>query len=129
MSENNQLSGLQLAIMRVLWDRGEATVADVHEVLHRDRGLAPTTVATILTRLEKRDLLSHRREGRQFIYKALVSEDEVRKSMVSELTDRVFQGNVAELVGHLLSEQEITAGDLEVVKQLIEKKAKIHPED
>ncbi|NNF05697.1 MAG: BlaI/MecI/CopY family transcriptional regulator [Candidatus Eisenbacteria bacterium] len=129
MSENNQLSGLQLAIMRVLWDRGEATVADVHEVLHRDRGLAPTTVATILTRLEKRDLLSHRREGRQFIYKALVSEDEVRKSMVSELTDRVFQGNVAELVGHLLSEQEITAGDLEVVKQLIEKKAKTHPED
>jgi predicted transcriptional regulator len=119
MSETHQLTDLQVAIMRVLWARGEATVAEIHDALLAERGLAPTTVATLLSRLEKRGIVSHRTQQRQFIYTAVVSEDEVRLSMLSELTERLFDGNVTELVHHLLSAREMSAGDLEKVKELI----------
>lgn len=124
MKPSAQLSDLQLDVLRVLWDRGEASVAEVHAVLQPLRGLATTTVATLLTRLEKRGLLKHRREGRQFVYRALVSEEELRRDMVSELTERVFQGDVAELVQHLLRDQEISDGDLDRVRELIRRRGR-----
>jgi Predicted transcriptional regulator len=76
-------------------------------------------VATLLSRLERRGVVRHRSLSRQFIYSAAVSEDEVRQSMVSELTEQLFDGDVAELVSHLLSAREISSGDLEKVKELI----------
>ena len=111
MSETHQLTDLQIAIMRVLWERGEATVAAIHEALLAERGLAPTTVATLLSRLEKRGVVKHRSASRQYVYYPAVSEHEVRRSMVSELTERLFDGDVAELVSHLLDAREISSGE------------------
>jgi predicted transcriptional regulator len=120
MGELHQLTGLQIAILRVLWQRGEASVSDICEALRPDRALAQTTVATVLSRLEKRGVVTHRREARQFLYRTAVSEDDVRGSMVNELTDQLFHGDVAELVNHLLAERDIGANDLARVKKLIE---------
>ena len=120
MSEAHPLTDLQLAVMRVLWERGEASVVDIWEALRPERGLAQTTVATLLSRLEKRGVVSHRREARQFFYRATVSEPDVRRVMVRELTARLFDGDVAALVSHLLSAREVSAGDLAKVKALIE---------
>ena len=115
-----ELTELQLDVMRVLWQAGEARVSDVHAALEPERGLALTTVATLLSRLEKAGLAARRPEGRHFVYRALVSEEEVRRSMVSGLADRLFRGDVTALVSHLLTEGEIAAGDLERVKRLID---------
>lgn len=120
MSEAHPLTDLQLAVMRVLWDRSEASVVEIWEALRPERGLAQTTVATLLSRLEKRGVVSHRREARQFFYRATVSEPDVRRVMVRELTARLFDGDVAALVSHLLSAREVSAGDLAKVKALIE---------
>ena len=119
MPEIHQLTELQIGLLRVLWDRGEATVAEICDALRPARALAPTTVATLLSRLERRGVVRHRTVSRQFIYATAVSEDEVRHSMVSELTEQLFDGDVAELVSHLLSAREISPGDLEKVKELI----------
>lgn len=119
MPEIHQLTELQIGLLRVLWDRSEATVAEICDALRPARALAPTTVATLLSRLERRGIVRHRTVSRQFIYAAAVSENEVRQSMVSELTEQLFDGDVAELVSHLLSAREITSGDLEKVKELI----------
>lgn len=113
------LTDLQLAIVRILWERGQRTVLEVQEALAPERKLAQTTVATILTRLEKRNIVRHEANGRLFVYKALVSESQVRKSMVSDLTTLLFDGSPAALISHLLSEKEITADDLDEVKRLI----------
>jgi predicted transcriptional regulator len=110
--------------MRVLWEQGEATVSEVHAALQPDRGLAPTTVATLLSRLEKRDLVGHRPRGRQFVYRSLVTEQEVRGTMVSELTDLLFSGDPTELVSHLLGARDFTPDDLAKVKALIEAREK-----
>ncbi|MFO0985188.1 MAG: BlaI/MecI/CopY family transcriptional regulator [Planctomycetota bacterium] len=117
------LSALQLAVLQVLWQKPEATVGEVHASLQAERSLALTTVATLLTRLEKRGLLTHRIEGRQFVYRALVSEHDTRATMLTELTDRLFQGDITAVVSHLLKSREVKKGDLARVKALIEAEA------
>jgi BlaI family penicillinase repressor len=102
MTEQHSFTALQLAILRVLWERGEATVNEIWEALHDERGLAQTTLATMLSRLEKRGAVGHRTDARQYVYRALVTEDAARHSMVSELTARLFEGDVPALVSHLL---------------------------
>jgi predicted transcriptional regulator len=104
----------------VLWARGETTVADVHEALEPERGLALTTIATMLVKMEKKGVVDHRTEGRRFIYRPLVSEDKVRRSMVADLTAQLFRGDAAALVNHLLSEHEIDSRELSELRDLIE---------
>ena len=112
------LSDLQLDVMRVLW-RGETSVADVAAELAVRRGLAHTTVATVLTRLAKRDLVAARRDGRQLVYRALVDESQVRRSMVGGLIQSLFRGDPQALLAHLVSEEEVAGGDLGKVQALL----------
>ena len=110
MAGTHHLGDLQYAIMRVLWDAGEATVARVQERLssnddERDRAL--TTIATMLTKMEKKGVVAHKSIGRQFVYRARIAETDVHRSMVAELTNRLFRGDFTALVSHLLTEQEI----------------------
>ena len=112
------LSDLQLDVMRVLW-RGEASVSDVAAELAVRRGLAHTTVATVLTRLAKRDLVAARRDGRQLVYRALVDESQVRRSMVGGLIQSLFRGDPQALLAHLVSEEDVAGGDLEKVQALL----------
>lgn len=119
------LTELQLAILQVIWDRGEATVTDVQGAL--DRALAQSTVATMLARLEKRGLLTHRSEGRQYVYRARVDESEVRRSLVVEFTDlteELFAGDVTAMVSHLLTSRDVTGSDLERLRALIDQRAR-----
>src|SRR5262245_4652632 len=119
MPKTKRLGDLQLAIMQVLWDLGEATVTDVHQALLDDRGLAPTTIATMLKKMEDKGVVAHRAEGRRFIYRPLMSQDQVKRSMVLDLTDRVFEGSPLALVTHLLSRHEIDPAELSDLERMI----------
>jgi predicted transcriptional regulator len=124
-----QLTNLQMAVMKVLWQQGEATVAQVHARLREEHGLAPTTVATLLSRLEKYGVLTHRSEGRQYVYRPLVSRGQVRRSRLAELVDQFFRGNPAELAYHLLDQSEVGEEDLERIRALIEAKERQDDDD
>ncbi len=116
------LTELQLEIMKVVWERGEATVVEVQEALEPERRLAHTTVATLLSRLEKRGLLEHRTRRRQYVYRAVVSEQVVRDAVVrefTELADELFRGDVAALVSQLLTARDVEPEDLARVKEMI----------
>jgi BlaI family penicillinase repressor len=119
MPETHQLTDLQISLMRVLWDRGQATVAEICDAVRSERGLALTTVATLLSRLEKRGIVSHETRARQFVYQALVTEADIRRSMVHELTEQLFDGDVAALMSHLLTAREISPGDLNRIKAML----------
>lgn len=119
-SANISLSELQIALMRVLWDRGESSTADVAAVLADERGLAHTTIATLLTRLEKRGVVVQRRDGRQLFYRAAVEEADVRRSMVADLIGSLFAGDANELLAHLVEEAEIGPGDLARIRQRLQ---------
>jgi BlaI family penicillinase repressor len=120
MTKRHQLTELQLAILRLLWERGEATVVEISEALHADRGLAQSTLATILSRLERRGVVCHRSQARQFVYRATVTEEEVQHSMVRELTAHLFEGDVTALVNHLLTAQEMSPGDLARIRAMLD---------
>ncbi len=113
------LGDLQLAIMRVLWQMGEATVTDVHVALHEERGLAPTTIATMLKKMEDKGVVEHRADGRKFIYRPTVSEDQVTRGMVADLTERLFGGDRMALVSHLISRHEIRPDELSELERMI----------
>ena len=123
MRPDTDLSDLQLAIMRVLWSRREASAAEVQAALD-DRNLAITTVSTMLTRLEKRGVVKHRADGRLFIYRAAVTEPAVRRSMLGSLMDSLFSGDPAAVVSQLLAEHDVSAGDLDKMRKLIDDSSK-----
>jgi predicted transcriptional regulator len=120
MPDRHELTELQLAILRLLWGRGEATVAELWEALYAERGLAQTTVATLVTRLQRRGIVARRTRDRQFVYRATITEADVQHSMVNELTERLFAGDPAALVSHLIAASDMTPGDLARVRQMIE---------
>ena len=120
MPERHELTELQLSILRLLWQRGEATVAELWEALYEQRRLAQTTIATLVARLQRRGIVARRTRDRQFLYRATITEADVQHSMVSELTERLFAGDPAALVSHLLSASDMTPGDLARVRRMIE---------
>ena len=79
-------------------------------LISRERILLPHSV---------KDLITHRTEGRTYIYRPKVQEKEVRRSMVRDVVDRLFQGDASELVSHLLTESQIKPDDLDKVRDLI----------
>ena len=117
-----RLTAPQLAVLRVLWERSEATVTDVQQALHAGRPLAATTIATLLSRLERRGIVAYRTEGRQYVYRAVLTEREARQHALVEVTKGLFEGDIATLVSQLLSSHELRSGDLAKVKALIEAK-------
>ena len=119
VSQSYRLGDLQLAIMRVLWEQSEATVSAVHRTLLPARGLALTTIATMLSKMEKKGVVSHRQDGRQFVYHATIAEHEVHQSMVEDLVDRLFGGDTTALVNHLLTDREIDPAELSHIKSMI----------
>jgi BlaI family transcriptional regulator, penicillinase repressor len=119
MTSQHTLGELQLAIMRVLWKEGEATVAHVHEALSGARVRALTTIATMLSKMEKKGVVRHRTEGRLFVYEATVSEQQVKRTMVADLAQHLFEGDYKALVSHLIDEEEIDARELDSLKRAI----------
>lgn len=118
----HRLADLQLAIMQVLWDRGEATVSDVQKALEPDRVLAYTTVGTMLTRLERGGQVTHRMDGRVNVYRAKLPREKVSRSMVSDLAQRLCAGDITQLVCHLLDECDVSRAELTALKKLIRQK-------
>ncbi len=118
----SQLSELQHTILRILWERGEGTVSEVQNALTEERSLASTTVATVLSRMEKRGWVRHRTEGRQFVYETNVTEREIRRSFLSDLKDRIFAGDVSALVTQLLGGEGVQPEDLNRAKEIIRQK-------
>jgi len=105
--------------MKILWDKSEASVAEVHKSLEGGRELAYTTVATMLRKMEARALVRHRLEGRSFVYEPVVREAAVSRGMADHLLDRLFEGSLADMVRHLLTTREVSREELSKIEQLI----------
>jgi BlaI family transcriptional regulator, penicillinase repressor len=125
MDKTHHLGDLQYAIMRVLWDESEASAARVLEALPKADQRAPTTIATMLSKMERKGVVEHRVEGRVFVYRPTVSRQEVHRTMVGDLMDRLFEGDVTALVSHLLSEQEVDPDELAQLSRLIAEHKKV----
>jgi len=110
---------VQLQIMRVLWEKGQASAREITEVLNEAEAVAHSTVQTLLRQLEAKGAVAHRREERAFVFYPLVTEATVTRSEVRRLTERLFRGSTGGLMAHLLKEERISGDELDEIKRLI----------
>ena len=110
----------ELEVMTVLWELGDATVAEVRERL-RDL-LAYTSVLSALQLLEHKGHVGHRREGRAYRYHALIEPREVRESTLKRIIRRVYRDSPARLVAQLLEQEEMTKEELESLREMVERR-------
>lgn len=114
-----KLSDLQISVMKVLWKHGALSVSDAHKLLNENRELALTTVATLLKRMQEKGIVTHEKQGRQYLYSPLVSEEEVKSSMLGNMLSSLFDGKPDELIHHLVAQSEVAEDDLAKIRQLL----------
>jgi BlaI family transcriptional regulator, penicillinase repressor len=121
VKELHRLTELQIEVLGVLWNRGEATVADVHQALEPSTGLARKTVGTLLFRLEQQGVVAHREDGREYVYRATVTREQVERATVGSVLGRLFRGDVAAMVSHALRAEEVEPGDVERLREMLDR--------
>jgi predicted transcriptional regulator len=120
---SESLTDLQLAVMKALWQVGEGGVSEILALLAVDgKELAPTTVATLLQRLSKQGWVKHRKVGRQFLYRAKVSQQDAAKGVLQRVLSSFFGGRVSALTAQLLESEQLSAQDLKELRKLIKGK-------
>ena len=108
----------ELRLMRVLWDKGQATVGEVVEALKSRPKPAYNTVLTLLRIMEKKGYVSHRKDGRAFIFSPKIARADASCSALHTLVNRFFDGSPRLLILNLLDDEELSP---EAVKQLKER--------
>ncbi len=105
--------------MKIVWQKGQASVRDVYETLLERRRIAYTTVMTMMRVLERKGYLKTRRQNRAYIYRPAHAERQVLRSMVREFVDRVFNGSAQPLLVHLVEDRRLSSGEIEEIERLI----------
>jgi predicted transcriptional regulator len=110
----------ELEIMRIIWERGEATVKDIQDSLPGDRHY--NSVLTIIRVLERKGHLIHRAEGRTHIYRASESQEKALQSVLHHLVRQVFGGSATSIVLNLVETGDLTKKDLDEIRLQISKR-------
>jgi BlaI family transcriptional regulator, penicillinase repressor len=110
----------ELAILRILWERGPSTVRHVHDQLARDRSAAYTTALKLLQIMTEKGLVERDERERTHVYKAKLSEDQTQRQLVRDLLDRAFGGSAGKLVMQALATRRASADELREIRNLID---------
>jgi BlaI family transcriptional regulator, penicillinase repressor len=112
------LTGQELEIMKVVWERHSVTVRDVYEALLEHRKVAYTTVMTMMKILEQKKYLKKSQAERAYVYRPAQPKGQVIGAMVKEFVNRVFNGSAEPLLVHLVEEHNLSREELEEIARL-----------
>ncbi len=118
--KSSSLTDGELRLMLVLWDRGEASVGDVVQALKERPKPAYNTVLTLLRILERKGYVTHRKDGRAFVFVPIVDKLNATRSALKTLVNRFFEGSPKLLMLNLLEDQELSSEALQQLKERIE---------
>ena len=110
----------ELAILRILWERGPSTVRQVHDVLARERHAAYTTALKLLQIMIEKGLVERDERDRTHIYRARLSEEQTQRQLVRDLLDRAFGGSSTKLVMQALAARRATPDELRDIRKAID---------
>lgn len=114
----------ELAILRVLWDRGPSTVRDVLEQLHDERGTGYTTTLKLLQIMTTKGLVERDESQRTHVYQAALRAEDTQRQLVRDLLDRAFNGSSQQLVMQALSAKKASREELAEIRRLIDTMSK-----
>ena len=110
----------ELEALKVLWQHGEATVRTIADAMNAgDQSLAYTTVLSLLQVMEQKGLVSHRRDGKAYVYLPQVERDKTFRSLASDFLEQVFDGAVDEYLVHALQSRRLSADELDQLEAMI----------
>ena len=110
----------ELEILQVLWDKGKATVREVHEVLSAYKDSGYTTTLKLLQIMFEKGLVTRDDSSKTHIYQALVTRDKTQKQLVAKMVDALFGGSTTQLVMQALGNQQPSKDELEEIQQLLD---------
>ena len=110
----------ELAILRVLWERGPSTVRQVHESMSRERPAAYTTALKMLQIMTEKGLVRRDESDRSHIYHARLTEEQTQRQLVRDLLDRAFGGSASKMVMQALATRRASAEELTEIRKLID---------
>lgn len=114
------LTDSERRILDVLWKKKEASVREVADELSKKKAVAYTTVLTMFKVLEKKGLVTHRSEGRAFIYSAAISRSEARRQALENLLRSFFNDSPNALAQHLIEEHDMDADELSALQKRVD---------
>jgi predicted transcriptional regulator len=121
VTEQSNPTERELEILKILWQRGEATVRQVYEEIRDHAPIVQNTVQAFLRTMEEKGLVDHRLQGRTFVYRPLLKWEQTSRHLVGRLLDRLYDGAMDQLVDSLFSLRQPTRDELERLEALIAK--------
>jgi predicted transcriptional regulator len=121
--KSNTLTEAELRLMKILWRRGESAVNDLVAAMPQDEPLAYNSVLTTIRILEQKGYVEHRQDGRAFIYRPCIAEQDAGRSEVRHVLGRFFGNSRERLLLSLLGDEEISPEELQRLKQAIREAA------
>ena len=121
-----RLGRLETQIMNVVWEKGLATVREVKRVLRKGEKPAYSTILTMMRKLEGKGYLEHDVRDRTFVYRASIDQQDVRRNILGDLVQRLFDGSPSLLVNSLLEQGNISNEEMLEIRQLLQKKETKH---
>ena len=117
-----QISDAEWQVMKIIWMQGEQTSTDLIRVLAERFDWSKSTIQTLLARLVEKECLTRRKEGKFFVYSALLTLDQSRDLLVQDIKDKVCSRRIKNLLADLIVECDFTLADLEDLEAVISKK-------
>ena len=117
-----QISDAEWQVMKIIWMQGEQTSTDLIRVLAERFDWSKSTIQTLLARLVEKECLTRRKEGKSFVYSALLTLDQSRDLIVQDIKDKVCSRRIKQLVVDLIMECDFTQADLEDLEAVISEK-------
>ena len=112
----------ELELLRILWEKGPATVRDLHDAINLQRTVVYTSVLKILQIMTEKGLVEREESGKAHIYNAAASQEQTQNQLLRDLSERLFSGSAAQLAMHALAMQPTSDEELEEIRNLIEQK-------
>ncbi|WP_288203633.1 CopY/TcrY family copper transport repressor [uncultured Streptococcus sp.] len=117
-----QISDAEWQVMKIVWMQGEQTSSDLIRVLAERFDWSKSTIQTLLARLVEKECLTRKKEGKSFVYSALLTLDQSRDLLVQDIKDKVCSRRIKNLLADLIVECDFTLADLEDLEAVISKK-------
>ena len=112
----------ELELLRVLWEKGPATVRELHDEVNLQRAVGYTSVLKILQIMTEKGLVEREESNKAHIYRAAASQEETQNQLLRDLSERLFSGSATQLAMHALAMQPTSDEELDEIRTLIEQK-------
>lgn len=117
-----QISDAEFEVMHIIWNHAPINTNDIVEQLSKQKAWSPKTIQTMLSRLEKKGVIAHEKEGRMFVYSPLIQEEQYRNAAGHAFVDRFFDGAFGKMVIRYLDQTELSAADIDDLQAILDQK-------